>query len=339
MTPREIIIRNLEFSNPERIGMTFDRGRLNDFCGAGIGPSDTWQEKIWVEGNIEYHDDEWGNIWHRVVGMGAGGEIYKPVLEDWSMLKDYSLPDLANPRRFERARHVFSQEKQRYRLAGLPGFPFAICRYMRKMEVYLVDLIAERENIDELHERVTSLLEEIIAQYAVAGADGVYFCEDWGVQDRLLISPAMWRGIFKPLFQRLCDTAHNCGLHVLMHSCGYNWAILDDLAEVGVDCFQFDQTAIYGLERLAQKLKGLQVCLYSPVDIQRVLPTGDRALIERYAHKMIRLFGSNGGGLIAKNYRDVHGIGVEPEWDQWAYEVFLEYGSFPTGSCSSHRYF
>ena len=52
----------------------------------------------------------------------------------------------------------------------------------------------------------------------------------------------------------------------------------------------------------------------------------DRALIEAYAHRMIDLFGSNGGGLIAKNYGDLHGIGVDPEWDQWAYDVFVEYG-------------
>ena len=40
MTPREIIVRNIEFSHPERIGMAFDRGRMNDFCGARIGPSE-----------------------------------------------------------------------------------------------------------------------------------------------------------------------------------------------------------------------------------------------------------------------------------------------------------
>ena len=326
MTPREIITRSLEFNHPERIGMAFDRGRINDFCGAGIGPSDTWEQKRWVEGNIEYYDDEWGNIWWRIADMGAGGEIYTAVLEDWSMLADYTLPDMANPHRFERAKKVFAEEKERYRVGSLPGFPFAICRYMRKMEIYFIDLIAERAHIDELHERVTSLLEKVIAQYAAAGADGVFFCEDWGVQDRLLISPAMWREIFKPLFKRLCDTAHNCGLHVLMHSCGYNWDVLDDMAEVGIDCFQFDQTTLYGLDRLAQKLQNLQVCLYSPVDIQKVLPTGDRALIEAYAHKMIDMFGSNGGGLIAKNYGDLHGIGVDPEWDQWAYNVFVEHG-------------
>jgi uroporphyrinogen decarboxylase len=326
MTPREIIIRNIEFSHPERIGMAFDRGRIRDFCGVGIGPSTTWQERRWVEGNVEYYDDEWGNVWHRIVGMGAGGEVLRPVLEDWSMLPDYELPDMANPGRYERAREVFSRDQEHYRVGGLPGFPFAICRYMRKMETYFIDLIAERAHVDELHERVTSLLEEIIRQYAAVGADGVFFCEDWGVQDRLLISPAMWREIFKPIFKRLCDTAHRNGLHVLMHSCGYNWDILDDLADAGIDCFQFDQLDIYGLERLADRLKQARVCLYSPVDIQRILPTGDRAMIEGYAQRMIDLFSTHGGGLIAKNYGDLHGIGVEEEWDQWAYEVFVKHG-------------
>jgi uroporphyrinogen-III decarboxylase len=258
--------------------------------------------------------------------MGRGGEIHTPVLDDWKKLDSYQMPDMADPKRFARAREVFSQEKGRYRTGSLPGFPFAICRYMRKMETYFMDLIVERARVDELHERVTSLLQEIIRQYGQVGADGVFFCEDWGVQDRLLISPAMWREIYKPLFRRLCDTAHDCGLHVLMHSCGYNWDILDDLAEAGIDAFQFDQPEVYGLERLADKLDSLHVCLYSPVDIQRILPTGDRALIERYAQRMIDLFGSNGGGLIAKNYGDLHGIGVEPEWDQWAYEVFATRG-------------
>ena len=324
MTSREIIKSNLEFSDPERIGLAFSGGRRNDFCGAGLGPSNTWQQRRWVEGNIEYYDDEWGNIWHRIVDMGRGGEIYQPALEDWSMLKDFKLPSFAAPERFERAKAIFVNNHDHYRLASLPGFPFAICRYLRKMEVYFQDLIAEREHIDELHDRVTSLLEEVIKGYAKSGADGVFFCEDWGTQNRLLVSPKMWRDIFKPLFARLCDTTHNAGLHVLMHSCGCNREILDDLAEVGIDAFQFDQPTLYGLEHLADKLQNLKVCLFAPVDIQATLPTGNRDLIVTEARMMVKLFGGKHGGFIAKNYGDLKGIGVDPEWDKWAYDTFVE---------------
>jgi len=324
MTPREVIKRNLEFSNPERIGLAFDGGRINDLCVAGLDLSKIWRQRRWVKGNVEYYDDVWGNIWHRIIGMSVGGEVYKPAIEDWSMLKDYKFPNLAAPSLFKKAREIFSNDENRYHLAFLPGFPFSICRYLRKMEVYFQDLIAQREYIDELHNHVTSLLEEVIKGFADAGADGIIFCEDWGTQERLLISPEMWREIFKPLFVRLCDTAHKVGLHVIMHSCGYIWEIIEDLAEVGVNCFQFDQPALYGLERLSKKLQNLKVCLFSPVDIQRILPTGNRELILTEAHRMVKLFGGKHGGFIAKNYGDLKGIGVKPEWDQWAYEAFLE---------------
>jgi hypothetical protein len=337
MTPREVIRRNLAFEHPDRIGLAFSGGRANDFCGAGIGPSATWRERRWVEGRMEFYDDEWGNLWWRLADMGKGGEIYRPALESWDALKDYRLPDLANPARFEPARQRWADETQRYRVGSLPGFPFAICRYLRKMEVYFQDLLLERDHIDQLHDRVTTLLENMIRQYGLAGADGVFFCEDWGTQERLLVSPRMWREIYKPLFRRLCDTATQSGVQVLMHSCGYNWDILDDLADCGVVAFQFDQPAIYGLERLAQKLQARRVCLYSPVDIQRVLPSGDRARIEAEAQRMADLFFGQRGGFIAKNYGDLHGIGVEPEWDGWAYDAFVRHATRQAGAAAAAR--
>ena len=55
-----------------------------------------------------------------------------------------------------------------------------------------------------------------------------------------------------------------------------------------------------------------------------MLPTGDRELIERETKRLVETFR---GGFIAKNYGDLPGIGVLPEWDQWAYEAFVKHGS------------
>jgi hypothetical protein len=322
MNPREIIKSNLSGRRASRFGMCFDRGRVNDFVSAGISASAVWKEKRWMEGNTEFSTDEWGNTWHRLAGMSERGEIFKPALEDWGQLKDWRLPDMDNPARYAGVRKTFEKEPDKFRIGSLPGFPFAIARYMRKMEIYFQDLLLEREHIDELHDTITGLLERMIEKFAAAGADGIFFCEDWGIQDRLLISPDMWREIFKPLFRRLCHAAHKNGLQVLMHSCGYNWAILDDLAEVGINVFQFDQPELYGLEKLAGKLKEIGVCLWSPVDIQKVMPTGNRELIVKSAERMVELFFNQNGRFIAKNYGDLKGIGVQAEWDQWAYETF-----------------
>ncbi|OPZ26228.1 MAG: methylcobalamin:coenzyme M methyltransferase [Lentisphaerae bacterium ADurb.BinA184] len=326
-TPRDIIRQNIEFAGTGRIGFNFTgEGRLNDFAFCGIEHG--FHEDVCVEGDVEYRTDLWGNVWHRLVHMSAGGEVFRPVLEDWDALDSLRLPDLDNPAYYAGARALAASDTDRFRVCFLPGWPFAICRYMRKMDVYFVDLIAERGRINVLHDRVTALLERVIDRCGEAGLDGIMFCEDLGIQDRTLMSPAMWRDIFRPLYERLTARAHRHGLKVIQHSCGFNWALVDDLCEAGIDCLQFDQPAIYDLDGLAAKLRRHRVGLFSPCDIQKILPTGDRALIERETRRLVETFR---GGFIAKNYPDLHGIGVAPEWDGWAYEAFLAAGQAVPG--------
>ena len=74
MTPREIIYANLEHAGAPRPGMTFNRGRMNDFCIAGMNEGLSYRQKRWTEGDVEYYDDVWGNFWKR---MKDGCESFK----------------------------------------------------------------------------------------------------------------------------------------------------------------------------------------------------------------------------------------------------------------------
>ena len=65
MTPREIVLANLNHTNPSRPGITFGGDRINDMLGAGI--SDPREQKRWIEDGVEFYDDQWGNIWKRMV--------------------------------------------------------------------------------------------------------------------------------------------------------------------------------------------------------------------------------------------------------------------------------
>lgn len=327
MTSREIILQNIECRAEDRIGFNFtiNSERKNDFTGAGC--EHQIETKRWVEGNVEFSTDIWGNTWHRILGLSQGGEVFKPVIEDWKNLDRIQLPDLDNPAYYENARTLGASDSELFKIGWMPGWPFATCRYMRKMEIYFLDLIAERDYVDVLHDRITTLFEGIISRYGEAKMDAVMFCEDLGTQDRLLMSPAMWREIFRPLYERLTSRAHQYGMKVIQHSCGFNWELVDDLCAAGIDCLQFDQPAVYDMPALAEKLRKYRVGLFSPCDIQKVLPTGDRKLIEHETERLVRTFW---GGFIAKNYGDLHGIGVQPEWDQWAYDTFVRVGA-PNG--------
>ena len=152
-------------------------------------------------------------------------------------------------------------------------------------------------------------------------ADGIFFAEDMGTQTGLLFSPKMFRFYFKDMYTRLFGLAHDYGMKVIMHSCGQNRAILPDLLEAGVDVFQFDQPTLYDMPELAALLTKHRAALFSPVDIQKILPTGDRKTILAGARELVDTFW---GGLLCKNYMDLPGIGVQEAWDDWAYQAICE---------------
>ena len=74
MNSREIILANIAHTNPPRCGMTFDGGRIDDFEWCGL-TAHGFQQRRWTDGLREYYDDEWGNLWVRMVDGSVKGEI------------------------------------------------------------------------------------------------------------------------------------------------------------------------------------------------------------------------------------------------------------------------
>ena len=74
--------------------------------------------------------------------------------------------------------------------------------------------------------------------------------DDWGSQRSLLISPAMWRTYFKPMYRDYVQIAHAAGKKFFMHSDGHILAIYPDLIEIGVDALN-SQIFCMGVEQLA----------------------------------------------------------------------------------------
>ncbi len=318
MTSREIILGNLNHTNPPRPGLTFDGNRINDALFSFLPACSSYTPKRWKEGSKEFYDDEWGNIWMRMIDGSFKGEIHKPALTSWDDLDDLRLPDYAEPSCYEHMMETFSQSTDKFKLAGIGGWIFDNARYLRKMEVYFLDLAMYPDEIKRLNSMVAQVYEDKIRGAAKTGADGIVIGEDLGTQEGLLFSPAMFREFFKETYTRLMGIAHEHGMKVFMHSCGMNWELIDDLIDCGVDCFQFDQPALYDMPALADKFRASKVALWAPTDIQTVLPTGNRAFIECETHRMLDTFK---GCLIGKNYPDLPGIGVDPEWDRWAYDI------------------
>ena len=328
MNSREIVIRTLEFQSPDRIAMGLPEPYPNDFCwGAAAAdpacPGTEWElqpDGSWLM------LDEWGNTWKRLESISKG-EVSKGALQTWEAMKTHTWPDYSLAARYEPARKTFAENPTKFKVMGMPGFPFAVARYMRRMEQFLADLLLDEENVVQLLLKVEGILSDSIRGAASAGADAVMFAEDWGTQNKLLVHPRTWRKIFKPGFRRLCALAHDRKLYVFMHSCGYIYEVVPDIVESGVDVLQLDQPQLMGVSRLADEFGG-KVTFWSPVDIQNTLQTRDTAKIEADARLMVERLGTGGrGGFIAGCYGSNESIGLEPKWQDIACKAFVKYGS------------
>ena len=85
--------------------------------------------------------------------------------------------------------------------------------------------------------------------------DGISVSDDWGSQQNLLISPKLWREMFKPLYADYCRVTKAVGKYFFMHSDGNISSIYPDLIEIGVDALN-SQLFCMDIEELARLYKG-----------------------------------------------------------------------------------
>ncbi|MEA3400890.1 MAG: uroporphyrinogen decarboxylase family protein [Armatimonadota bacterium] len=330
MTSREIIRRVLEHDSPPRIGFSYSnfdgRTRLRDIASIGPRANPDFDPNRREDGlGGELWEDEWGCTWRRLIDWTKGGEVVEPAVTCREDLETYEPPDLDNPERYEHGPEVREANRDRYLLGSLTGCCFNRARYLPTFGGYLEACAADPEFVNDLNRMVSDIVIGQVDIYADIGCDGVFFCEDWGTQKRLLVAPGMWDRMFKWTFERLIDRCHFYGMTVWMHSCGYVCDIVPPLVELGMDLFQFDQPELHGLDRLGELSD--RTTFWLPVDIQVTLPTGDEELIRSRAREMVEKMG-RGGGLITKDYGDNASIGVNPLWQQWGYEAFKQHGVF-----------
>ncbi|NMB95858.1 MAG: hypothetical protein GYA02_04490 [Clostridiaceae bacterium] len=342
MNSREVIKRIIEFNDPERIGLDFNFPNFSDIAWITAARLKNYmyddrlewgaydQELKLIPGLTEFNGevrwDAYGNIYGRL-NQKTKGECIKGALQDgWEKLKEYEMP-LYDETYEIKLMDILQNNKEKFLLGALPISPFSTMRDLRRIDNLLMDVVLEEDMVMKLLEKVEKLAKQIIRRAASLGFDGVVIYDDWGTQKSLLINPIQWRRIFKPVYTRLADEIHKGGMKFFVHSCGFVYEIIQDFIEAGVDVLQFDQPELIGVEKLANEFGG-KVTFWCPVDIQMIMSTGDRKLIEDGAKKMIEHFGKLKGGFIAKDYPSWEDINVKDEWAQWARDVFVSEGFY-----------
>ena len=99
-----------------------------------------------------------------------------------------------------------------------------------------VAMYEEPEEYQALVDAITDYkikLIEIMGKYYKP--DVLCFHDDYGANDRMLMSPDLWRQFFKEPLRRVIEATHKAGIIYEHHSCGYIEPIFDELVELGID--------------------------------------------------------------------------------------------------------
>ena len=287
-------------STPDRTPyLRWDNFELSDFVTDWARPTES------PAGPPPRWTDEWGCGWE-TVDTSLGQVVSHPIRS----AEDYAGFQVPEPRIDEpNLRANRDEYGDRVCQGGLGFFFFERLEKVREFSGAMMDLAAERDRLDPFLDRLQAHYIAHVDLYADSGlVDCIGVNEDLGLQDRLTISPAMWREVFKPRYQAVYDRAHERGLMVFQHSCGFVQDIVADFAEIGVDILELQQLACMDMEVVAQN-RG-RMTITAPVDIQTVLPTGDWPRIEAFQKRLFRTFDTTTGGFIPQIYCDIATLGI-----------------------------
>jgi len=315
MNSRAIVKSVIEFNAREKMAIDF-REKF------GTDMRHVWMQPSPDDRPSKSSNDEWGSVWENI-GISDIGEVKQFPLKDWKEKDKFNIPDIT---RYDRWRAVESAraEFEDIFLVGMGVSIYERIHFIRGLENTWADIHEERDELCWLLDILTDMNIYCVEKFKDYDLDAIMLLDDWGLQDRLMISPTSFREIWKPRYARIFEAAHKAGLKTFLHSCGHIVDILDDFIEVGLDVIQMDQQMNMGLDNLSKRFAG-KITFYSPIDIQAMLPTASEDEIRDYCRKMHNALWRN-GGFMPKNYPDNVGAGFSLESEDIMCDEFMKIG-------------
>lgn len=143
------------------------------------------------------------------------------------------------------------------------------------------------------------------------GCTALYVANDMGMNGRTLISPNQLREFFFPSLRKQIAAWKAAGGKVLFHSCGNVDAVLEELADMGIDALNNIQVhSGMNLQSVKERI-GDKVAIVGNVDATGVMCGSDKTLIDAAIRQVVDTAGADGGLIIATDHSFHEGIPTE----------------------------
>jgi uroporphyrinogen decarboxylase len=203
---------------------------------------------------------------------------------------------------------------------------------VRGYEDWYVDLATQPDLMEVMADCLTeSMLGPLELVTAEIGdlVDVISVSDDIGHQDRLCMSPATYRRVFKPRHARMMQAiTSRSAAPVMWHTCGSVVDVIDDLVEIGVACLNPVQTTAARMDPIGlKKTFGDRIGFWGGIDTVQVLNRGSVDDVRREVRAKIGALAPGGGYILNPTHNVQPDVPVENLLAM--VEAGLAYGRYP----------
>ena len=295
---KTLVDRAITFARPERVPVVFWN------CDQTEGDLMLYHLSLGRPGDGDPSANAWDwsvNEWGYKLESSDDGTMGYPVEPYWPGLPaagEIEVPPLRERDRMAASPAFFVECGDRYRLASLDLSGFTVYTLLRGFENAMEDFLVAPDQFAAVMDSILDFECQLIAMAARHGFHGIHFADDWGTQCGLMISPDMWRRLFKASYQRQFERAHQVGLDVWYHCCGDLIDIAEDFHEIGVDVLNPIQPECMDVYEIKRKY-GKNIKLWGGLGTQQLLPFGSPDDVRGEIRRLIGEMGAGGGYILA----------------------------------------
>ena len=263
-----------------------------------------------VSDDFKVQPDEKGH-WLNEYGMKMWqGDIYVEVVDyplagaqTRSDIDNYKFPEVDAPGRFRDAESLVNKYHDEYLVIGdIEVTVFSLAHQLAGMEKILIDMMMESEYVVPLFEACAEFQTQIGLRLIEKGVDAIWFGDDFGTQQSLIMAPETFRKQLKPIYTRMIQRFKEARPDIIpiLHCDGAVSLLLDDIREIGFEVFNPVQPGVPG--HLPEDMKnnfGDKFAFWGAIDQQDLLPNGTDEELEKDIIEKISILGNGGGYMIS----------------------------------------